>query len=964
MSALRSKCCASSKALLCVGIALLSMSGWAVAASQFVYVANRDSNNVSAYTVDATTGELTPVAGSPFPAAGTATHGVAVDPSGRFVYVPGASSNDVSAYTVDATTGALTPVAGSPFTADFGAFVAAVDPSGKFVYVANVNSTTVSAYAMDATSGALTPVPGSPFAAGTNPSGLAVDPSGKFLYVACFGSSDISAYTIDATSGTLTPVAGAPFATGVNPYGVAIAPSGKFAYVAGSSSNNVSAYAIDATSGALTPVAGSPFTAGNSPWGVAVDPSGKFVYVANASSNNISAYAIDVTTGALTPVVGSPFTTGAGPRGVTVDPSGKLVYVANADANNVSAFVRDPSSGALTPVAGSPFAAGGFPTVVAVTPTCLPPPTGMVAWWPADGNADDIIGANNGTLMNGAGFGPGKVGQALNLDGVDDLVETPARNWGFSTSATVTAWIKTTAPGPQAVFSLGHDFVEDEMLLYVSNGNIAIFNHKSPGNYSVRVSTAAVNTGDWVFVAGILDGGGSTSNLRIFVNGVEEAGAAFSGGSPTDIVDSTPRSVRIGRRTTAVATEIFEGEIDEVQLYNRALTAGEIAAIFNAGSAGNCRLAPTAVGLAASPNPSTFGEMVTVTATVTSGDGTPSGSVTFYDGAASLGVGALDGSGQASFSAAALSGGSHSFTAAYEGDASFAASISDALTQTVNAAATTVALTSDIALTTYGQPVTFTAVSSAAGTPTGTVSFMDGAAVLGDAVLSGGQAAFRTPSLSAGSHSITAVYAGDGNFEASTSAGVTQTVSAAATTTVVGSSLNPSTYGQAVTLTATVTSAFAVPVGAVTFRMGSTVLATEALDSSGQASFTTSALDGGSSPITAAYSGNSNFLASSSSVTQKVSKAATATVLTSSLNPSQVGQAVTFPVTVTSEAGTPTGKVTFKDGTKNLGSVTLAGGQATFATSALKKGSHTITAAYGGSADFASSSSSTVQTVQ
>jgi hypothetical protein len=85
----------------------------------FAYVANNNSNNVSAYTIDGATGALTPIPGSPFPA-GLYPDSVTVDPTGQFAYVANAGSNNVSAYTIDGTTGALTPVPGSPFAAGVG----------------------------------------------------------------------------------------------------------------------------------------------------------------------------------------------------------------------------------------------------------------------------------------------------------------------------------------------------------------------------------------------------------------------------------------------------------------------------------------------------------------------------------------------------------------------------------------------------------------------------------------------------------------------------------------------------------------------------------------------------------------------------------------------------------------------------------------------------------------------------
>jgi len=97
----------------------------------------------------------------------------------------------VSAFRIDPTTGALTPIPGSPFPAGSVPISVAVDPLGKFAYVANELDNTVSAYSIDSETGALARIPGSPFATGIYPLSVAVDPSGKFAYVSN-GSSSVS----------------------------------------------------------------------------------------------------------------------------------------------------------------------------------------------------------------------------------------------------------------------------------------------------------------------------------------------------------------------------------------------------------------------------------------------------------------------------------------------------------------------------------------------------------------------------------------------------------------------------------------------------------------------------------------------------------------------------------------------------------------------------------------------------
>jgi hypothetical protein len=384
----------------------------------------------------------------------------------------------------------------------------------------------------------------------------------------------------------------------------------------------------------------------------------------------------------------------------------------------------------------------------------------------------------------------------------------------------------------------------------------------------------------------------------------------------------------------------------------------------------------SADAVSSSTNPSVFGQSVTFTATVSAsapGAGTPTGTVTFLDGVTTLGTATLSG-GSATFSTSALAVAGHSITVSYGGDANFAGSTSPALTQTVNKDATSAAVSSATNPSVYGQSVTFTATVSAsapgAGTPTGTVTFMDGAATLGTATLSGGSATFSTSALSAAGHSITVSYGGDGNFTASTSATLTQTVNQAATTASVASSANPSVFGQSVTFTATVNASApgaGTPTGTVTFMDGSTTLGTANL-SGGSAAFSTSALAVAGHSITASYGGDANFTGNTSgALTQTVNQDATTTAVASSANPSVSGQSVTFTATVTAGApgsGTPTGTVTFFDGSTALGTGTLSGGSATYSTSALALGGHGITATYNADADFTGSTSAALtQTV-
>lgn len=187
------------------------------------------------------------------------------------------------------------------------------------------------------------------------------------------------------------------------------------------------------------------------------------------------------------------------------------------------------------------------------------------------------------------------------------------------------------------------------------------------------------------------------------------------------------------------------------------------------------------------------------------------------------------------------------------------------------------------------------------------------------------------------------------------------------TSTTLSSTLNPLIFGQPVTFTATITSS-GPSTGTVTFNDGSTVVASVPL-ASGQASFSTSSLAAGSHSITATFSGDSRWNGSASSVlSQTVNKAATSTAISTSTSPSILNQSVTFIATVTVSApglGTPTGGVTFKDGSTTLGTRTLSSAKAVFTTSSLTIGPHSVTAVYGGDSNFSgSTSASSIQQVQ
>jgi len=204
----------------------------------------------------------------------------------RFAYVANRGSNDISAYSVDTATGTLAPMVGSPFAAGNFPVAIAVDQTGHFAYVVNQMDATLSAFSIDRDSGALNEVAGSPFATGLSPTSVAIDPSSSFVYVANGGAASVSAYAITA-SGSLTEITGSPYATGNSPSSVAVDPVGVYVYVTNKADGTFSGFSIQEGAGNLMVEFGSPFAAGLGPQAVATDPIGIFVYVANGGLNSL-----------------------------------------------------------------------------------------------------------------------------------------------------------------------------------------------------------------------------------------------------------------------------------------------------------------------------------------------------------------------------------------------------------------------------------------------------------------------------------------------------------------------------------------------------------------------------------------------------------------------------------------------------------------------------------------------------
>jgi len=481
----------------------------------------------------------------------------------------------------------------------------------------------------------------------------------------------------------------------------------------------------------------------------------------------------------------------------------------------------------------------------------------------------------------------------------------------------------------------------------------------SGGQTEGSVVVADVN-GDGKLDLLTTDGNSGSSNVRVLLgngDGTFQAGIAYDSGG------STPIGLAVG--------DLNGDGLPDVAATMCPVTdcgPGEVGVLLHVGTT------PTTTTLASTPNPSFFGQLVKFSAAVTSESGTPTGTVMFFDSSTALGSASMV-NGKASISISTLVAGTHSITAVYRGTLKFSSSTSAPLAQVVNhaLATTSITLVSSLNPSVYHQAVTFTAtVSSPGGSlpfASEYITFFQNSNLLGTATLYSDVAALTTPLVYPGLHSITAVYGGDANFAASRSPGLLQAVDTenqSATAAAIASNLNPSMYGQKVTLTATVTTlGSATPTGRVNFWSEGSSLGSAPLDAKGLAMLTRSNLNAGSYPLTAVYLGDTNNGPSASpSMKQVVKETTSAATLTASPNPSTQGQIVTFTATITSPTVTPTGPVTFTVGTTVLGTAQLSGRKATFTTSTLPVGSSKVKATYYGDSNIAGSMASVTETVQ
>ena len=347
-------------------VVLLGLSVGAVAEpARFAFGVNGEDFSLSRYRADAE-GRLRHLGHTPID---KAPSDVVIDPSGQFVVAVSNTSDRLMVFRLNAASGEVQPVPGSPFvTGTRSPFSIRFHPSGRFVYV-GVRFGGVGAFSFDPVTGSVKPLPGSPFPAQRRTREITIHPSGKFLYASNGFSNSVSAYRINERTGGLTALSASPYSVGDfgeidylsksmfdvppeaggMPHSIDMDVQGRFVVVANKAAGSVSVFDIDGITGGLKAVTGSPFFVGFNPYRSRVHPSGRFVLTTLWADGKLAVHALDRGNGRLTEVAGSPFAISSQtPVDLKFNADGSQVYVSNFDGNEITLLDMDVVSGRLS----------------------------------------------------------------------------------------------------------------------------------------------------------------------------------------------------------------------------------------------------------------------------------------------------------------------------------------------------------------------------------------------------------------------------------------------------------------------------------------------------------------------------------------------------------------------------------------------------------------------------------------
>src|ERR1041385_3152735 len=208
---------------------------------------------------------------------------------------------------------------------------------------------------------------------------------------------------------------------------------------------------------------------------------------------------------------------------------------------------------------------------------CVERPSGLIAWWPGDGVALDIVGTNHATLQNGVTYATGNAGAAFTFDGSDDrafIPESTSIDLSRTSQWTIEAWIKPSSVAGQWPTIYSEGYFGASLGLQSGTG----LPQSWINNTDVINGTIAVPLNQWSHIALTSDG----TNRTFYVDG------AFAGTGSAFATAEDSNGSAIGDVSPSDSRARFAGQIDELSLYNRALASNEIASLYAAGGAGKC----------------------------------------------------------------------------------------------------------------------------------------------------------------------------------------------------------------------------------------------------------------------------------------------------------------------------------------------------------------------------------------
>ncbi len=319
----------------------------------------QESKGIYVYRYAAASGELTPIG---LAARSVNPSWLLTHPNGRFLYAANESERAISAFSIDAKTGQLTLLNQVPAGGSSPCHLA-LEKTGKYLMVANYGNGSVASFPIRE-NGSLGEVAAliqhSGKSIGRRQQGprahaVVLSPDHRFLFVPDLGLDQVVSYALDATNGGLTPTAQrfVKVTEGSGPRHMAFHPNGRFAYVNSEMGSLVTAFSYDSQNGALTQIQvnstiPTDFAAENNTAEIGVHPNGRFLYVSNRGHDSIAVFEVNPGTGMLKFVEHTP-TQGKIPRNFVVDPSGQFLFVANQETGNIVQYRIDQNTGRLAP---------------------------------------------------------------------------------------------------------------------------------------------------------------------------------------------------------------------------------------------------------------------------------------------------------------------------------------------------------------------------------------------------------------------------------------------------------------------------------------------------------------------------------------------------------------------------------------------------------------------------------------